>query len=105
VINLLQNALKYSADVVHCRLIYEKQKVTLEIQDSGPGIPENDQPHIFEMFYRGSNTTAVRGTGVGLSVVKRATEAHGGAVSFTTGQSGSMFRVKLPRHYMLEPEV
>lgn len=98
VVNLLQNALKYSEDRVDCRLSYDAEQVTLKIMDRGGGIPTDDEPHIFEMFYRGSNAGSVPGTGVGLYVVRLAVEAHGGEVRLETGTTGTTVVVHLPRH-------
>jgi len=98
IVNLLQNALKYSDGRVTCSLICDDQQVTIHIQDEGDGIPEADQKHIFDMFYRGRNTTSIPGTGVGLPIVKAAVEAHHGTISFETSASGTTFIVKMPRH-------
>jgi len=98
VVNLLQNALKYSDGQVTCALRCDDQQVTLRIRDVGEGILEADQKHIFDMFYRGSNTTSIPGTGVGLPIVKAAVEAHHGTITFETSTSGTTFIVKMPRH-------
>ncbi len=97
-INLLENALKYSSATVECRVVAEAEWVTLAIQDKGHGIPPDDQKHIFDMFYRGSNVQSESGTGVGLSIAKLAAEAHNGDIRFTTSPRGTTFFVTLPRH-------
>ncbi|NES97413.1 MAG: PAS domain S-box protein, partial [Desertifilum sp. SIO1I2] len=84
--NLLTNALKYSplGEEVHFHLACEDDFAIFTIQDSGLGIPEADQPHIFELFHRGSNVGSLPGTGLGLSIVKKAIEIHGGEIEFTS---------------------
>uniref|UniRef100_A0ACD5GT97 Sensor histidine kinase n=1 Tax=Desertifilum tharense IPPAS B-1220 TaxID=1781255 RepID=A0ACD5GT97_9CYAN len=80
--NLLTNALKYSplGEEVHFHLACEEEFAIFTIQDSGLGIPEADQPHIFELFHRGSNVGSLPGTGLGLSIVKKAIELHSGEI-------------------------
>ncbi len=98
IVNLLQNALKYSDSQVTCTMICDEQEITIRITDEGKGIPEEDHPYIFDMFYRGSNTISIRGTGIGLAIVKEAVEAHDGTITFKTSRYGTKFTVKLPRH-------
>ena len=68
----------------------------IEIQDSGVGIPAEEQPRIWERLYRGDKSRSQRGLGLGLSLVKAIVEAHGGnvAVRSEPGQ-GSTFSVEL----------
>ena len=98
VLNLLQNALKYSIDAVHCKVGVQQDTVNFEIKDRGIGIPVKDQPYVYDMFYRGGNTVKTSGTGVGLGIVKLAVEAHQGNISFETDTHGTTFFVTLPRH-------
>ncbi len=64
---------------IRCRA--EAGQLILEVADNGPGIPLDDQPHIFEKFYRGSNLSQViPGTGLGLSIVKSIVEKHHGRI-------------------------
>ena len=98
VTNLIQNALKYSDAAVNCSLHCNDHSITLEVQDHGNGIPADDRPYIFDMFYRGSNTVSVPGTGVGLGIVQTAVKAHQGVIRFDTNQDGTTFVVRLPRH-------
>lgn len=97
--NLLTNAVKYSPpqqpiDVV---LFAGQQQTLIQVRDQGMGIPEQEQHHLFTDFFRASNATSIPGTGLGLTIVRRATEALGGEVSFESkaGQ-GTTFTVILP---------
>ena len=84
--NLLANALKYSPEEKPVLLTVKNEgnKVIFEIQDWGVGIPQADQPHLFELFYRGSNIDEVSGTGLGLTIVKKAVNMHEGEVTFSS---------------------
>jgi len=100
-INLLDNAVKYCPEgsKVQVRLKTHGGNIIVEVADNGPGIPEEDLPHIFEKMYRveKEGTRATAGSGLGLSIVKRIVELHGGqiAVESTVGK-GTTFTVKLP---------
>lgn len=103
-INLLDNAMKYSPEgaEVRVRLTTDEAYIIAEVSDTGYGIPEEDLPHIFEKMYRveRGKTRAVEGSGLGLSIVKRIVELHGGEVSVRSVLGkGSTFTVRLP----LEP--
>lgn len=104
--NLLENALRYSpADsIVTLTLTCQPDRVILSVQDQGIGIPAQDLPHLFEPFFRARNTTDVRGTGLGLTIVRQAVEALGGtiAVESVEGQ-GTTFTVTLPLPLASEP--
>jgi two-component system NtrC family sensor kinase len=97
--NLVENALKFTPPMgridVRCRA--EAGQTILEVADNGPGIPLADQPHIFEKFYRGSNTSQVtNGTGLGLSIVKSIVEKHHGRIWLESSSLGTTFTVILP---------
>jgi PAS domain S-box-containing protein len=105
--NLLGNACKYSpvGSTVWLRIgkasahphTPMQSQLKLTISDEGIGIPKEDLPRLFEPFHRASNTGEVRGTGVGLAIVRRASQSHGGDVSLQTVQGkGSTFTVLLP---------
>ncbi len=67
------------------------------IKDSGIGIPEADQPRLFDTFYRARNVGAIEGTGLGLAIVKRSVEAHGGTIAFESEAGvGTSFVISLP---------
>jgi two-component system phosphate regulon sensor histidine kinase PhoR len=98
--NLLVNAIKYSPP--RSCVVLEVQgtgpEVQFAVRDQGPGIPSQDLPHLFEVFYRGAASCQEQGFGLGLATVKRIIEAHGGRiwVETTIGQ-GTTFFFTLPR--------
>lgn len=97
--NLLTNAFKYSPDgsVVELHLSFQQNRAFISVRDNGIGIPEKDQPRLFESFHRASNVGNVEGTGLGLAIVKHAVEAHGGSVTFTTQEDvGTIFTIDVP---------
>lgn len=100
-INLLDNAVKYcpAGSEVRVRLETDGESIIVEVADNGPGIPPEDLPHIFDKMYRveKESTRSVEGSGLGLSIVKRIVELHGGqiAVESAVGE-GTTFRVRLP---------
>jgi signal transduction histidine kinase len=97
--NLITNAIKYSNDggTVHIMLTCSKTSVTLQVKDHGIGIPEKHHANLFEPFRRGSNVGQIKGTGIGLSIVKRAVESHGGTIEFESIEGvGTTFVVSLP---------
>jgi len=99
--NLLSNAVKYSGpgDAVRMALSRSDQALTLEVVDTGMGIPEHDLPQVFDRFYRGTNASAqhIQGSGLGLDIAETIVEAHGGTVTVDSvlGE-GATFRVTLP---------
>jgi two-component system sensor histidine kinase MprB len=76
--NLIDNALKYSAAPAPVEVVVTGTSV--EVRDEGPGIPEADQPHVFDRFYRSDTARTEPGSGLGLAIVKQAVERHGGTV-------------------------
>jgi two-component system phosphate regulon sensor histidine kinase PhoR len=101
VMNLVDNALKYAADgkELWVSLKREGEDVVLAVRDSGPGIPADEQARVFDRFYRGRDTRGrpVRGSGIGLSLVRHIAQAHGGDVTLTSEPGrGSTFIVRLP---------
>lgn len=98
--NLLSNAIKYSAENsnIDFRINYLRDRITLVIQDHGIGIPEKDQEHLFERFYRASNTAHTSGTGLGLSIVKNYLTLMNGRLEFYSKvNEGTTFTVHLPK--------
>ena len=97
--NLIHNAVKYSPDggEVLFKIRREGDVAVFQVIDHGIGIPEADQQHLFEAFQRGSNVGDIPGTGLGLVIVKRCIELHGGTlrIESTVGQ-GTTFTVTLP---------
>jgi signal transduction histidine kinase len=99
--NLLSNAIKYSPDGGLISVLLEpgESSIVVSVQDRGIGIPESDRARLFERYHRGSNTSGIVGTGLGLYFVKTVVELHGGKVvaERRDGGAGSSFRVTLPR--------
>jgi signal transduction histidine kinase len=96
--NLLDNAIKYTpaGGRVTVRARREDARTVIEVEDTGPGIPAQDLPRIWDRLYRGDHSRAERGLGLGLSLVRAIVTAHGGTVDVHTqpGQ-GAVFRVSL----------
>jgi signal transduction histidine kinase len=100
-VNLVNNALKYSADEKYLgvKLYRENGAVKLEVADKGIGIARRDQGKIFEKFYRAGDPLVhnTKGSGLGLSLVRHITEAHGGDISVESAPgAGSKFTLSLP---------
>ena len=97
--NLLSNALKYSPaeSAVDLVMTYNKNQIIFQVQDNGIGISLEDQSSIFEPFRRGINVGTIRGMGMGLAIVKRAVDLHGGTISVESETGlGTTFTVHLP---------
>lgn len=97
--NLMNNAIKYSKEDTKIELdIYEKQGyLHFKIKDQGMGIPQKDQSHIFERYFRAENALLNQGTGIGLNIIKVHLENLGGDIYFESQENkGSIFFVKLP---------
>lgn len=97
--NILNNAVKYSLsnDKVDFRVYCDKDKLFFEIEDYGIGIPENDVKNVFKEFFRASNTKNISGYGLGLTIVKRAVEAHKGNISVVSElDKGTKFTLEIP---------
>lgn len=102
-INLLDNAIKYNREggAVTVQLDADEQCVTVKVMDTGEGIPTQDLPHIFEKMYRVERRhgRSVEGSGLGLSIVQRIVEQHGGNISVESRVGeGSTFTVTLPKN-------
>ena len=101
--NLIGNAIKFtpSHGAVSVRLEERPDDVLIEVRDTGAGIPADEMPHIFERFYRGTNTGEARasGSGLGLAIVRSIVEMHDGQIELASevGQ-GTQVRILLPRH-------
>ncbi len=99
VLNLVDNAGKWSpADQpVQVRLRAEGTSAVLEVDDAGPGIDAADVPRVFDRFYRADSARALPGSGLGLSIVQRVVDAHGGRVTVArSARGGALLRVDLP---------
>lgn len=99
VINLLSNAIKYSptGKNIEFKIDISDNTLLIHIVDKGIGIPDEDQKHLFERFFRAKNSTNIQGTGLGLNIVKKYVELMGGEVIFSSiVNEGTTFTVKLP---------
>jgi len=99
--NLLDNAFKYSgnSDLIEVYAKSDKKSVIISVKDYGIGIPSEERDKIYSRFYRISNdhTQQVKGSGIGLTIVKQIIESHGGTISLESKVgSGSTFSIKLP---------
>lgn len=97
--NLLSNAVKYSEPgaTVHFAVEREGHNVVCVVKDSGIGIPEEDQQQLFKAFHRGGNVGSRPGTGLGLLLVRRCAELHGGKVQLKSKLGeGTTVTVRLP---------
>jgi PAS domain S-box-containing protein len=97
--NLLSNAVKYSevGKRVTLKVAKEGSKAVFSIVDRGCGIPAAEQGRLFQAFHRGSNVRQIPGTGLGLVIVKRCVELHGGDIHCKSAEgSGTTFTVTLP---------
>lgn len=103
--NLVENAIKYNIEDgwVKVTVDADHQYFTIDISDSGIGIPEESQAHIFERFYRvdKSHSRDIGGTGLGLAITRNAILMHRGAIKvFSEEGKGTTFTVKIPRSYI-----
>jgi signal transduction histidine kinase len=100
VTNLLTNAIKYTpaGRPIQVRTTVEQERALLEVQDAGTGIPPTLLPHVFDLFVQGERPLDRRagGLGIGLTLVRRLVELHGGTVGVESSAEGSRFTVWLP---------
>ena len=98
--NLMNNAAKHGCGApLTVRASQEEGRVRISVEDGGPGIDPVDLPHIFKPFYRGRRAISeqIEGSGLGLSLVKKIVEAHGGTIEVSSkGGRGAQFTLKLP---------
>jgi signal transduction histidine kinase len=105
VTNLLSNAIKFTDEGgrITIGVDWDDDLVTLHVTDTGPGIPEDEMPRIFEHLFRGRATVRdpnnpIEGTGLGLALAKTVVEQHGGKIWATSkAGEGATFHVTLPR--------
>ncbi|QJR14413.1 sensor histidine kinase [Usitatibacter palustris] len=103
--NLLSNAVKFSPErgLISIKLYKDHANAVLEVSDEGPGIPASERDKVFEAFYRGTDSplAAIKGSGLGLSIVKEYVQLHKGEVEILEGP-GAHFRIRFPRKRDLE---
>jgi len=102
--NLVSNAIKFSPENSTITVITNKkyESFSLEVQDQGIGIPEQDQQHLFERFFRGTNAINIQGTGLGLHIVGKYAELMNGTVKL---ESDIEHGTKISIHFNLENEL
>ncbi|HJA81140.1 MAG TPA: cell wall metabolism sensor histidine kinase WalK [Candidatus Mediterraneibacter intestinipullorum] len=103
--NLVENAIKYNHENgwVHVSLNADHKYFYVKVEDSGIGIPEEDQVHIFERFYRvdKSHSREMGGTGLGLAIARNAVLVHRGSIKVYSNEGeGTTFTVRIPLIYM-----
>ncbi len=99
--NLLSNALRHTATggKIECAITSHRSEIALTLHDSGPGIPPDALPHVFERFYRAdkSRSRTEGGSGLGLAIARQLAEAHGGTLTAANHpQGGAVFTLSLP---------
>jgi PAS domain S-box-containing protein len=101
VINLFDNAVKYTEEgKITVKLTGDEKVVQIVVADTGPGIPQEDIPHLFQKFYRVDNTATrqIGGTGLGLFISRKIVDMNGGKIWVeSTVDQGSQFYINLPR--------
>ena len=102
IINLLDNAIKYApaGTRIEVGTREERGNVLVRIADEGPGIPEDQKPHVFDLFYSGNNLTgdSRRGLGLGLALCQSIMKAHGGTITVTDNTPhGAVFELAFPK--------
>ncbi len=95
VTNLLDNAAKWSPP--DGRVTVRLRDGLLSVADQGPGITDQDLPHVFDRFYRSTESRAMPGSGLGLSIVRQVAERHGGTTKAASGpEGGALFTFRIP---------
>lgn len=100
--NLLSNAIKYSPEdsIINFKIEQTTEKLHFEVKDQGMGIPQKDQKHIFERYFRAENAINNQGTGIGLNIAKVHLENLGGKIYFTSEENqGTSFYVEIPKRH------
>ncbi|MCB0652367.1 MAG: PAS domain-containing sensor histidine kinase [Saprospiraceae bacterium] len=98
-LNLLTNAIKYSDEnkSIYCRSYLENDDLVIEVKDEGIGIPKEEQKHLFTRFFRAKNVENIKGTGLGLNIVRNYVELMDGKINFTSEEGkGSTFIITIP---------
>jgi len=97
--NVVSNAIRHTPEggQISLSAVAENDRVILRIRDSGPGIPPEDLPHIFDRFYRGDKArTSDEASGLGLAIARSLVEAHGGRITVENVPGGASFAIALP---------
>ncbi|MEN9702532.1 MAG: hypothetical protein RIR55_1874 [Bacteroidota bacterium] len=102
IVNLMSNAIKFSPEnaTIFINTSINESNTILEIIDQGLGIPQSDQIHLFERFFRATNVTNIQGTGLGLHIVGRYVELLKGTIQYKSElEKGSTFTITLPSKF------
>lgn len=98
-LNLISNAIKFSPEgkpIVVNTIITEKE-IRISVEDKGLGIPKEEQPHLFERFFRARNVINIQGTGLGLNIVAKYLESMQGKIEFKSElNKGTIFNISIP---------
>ena len=97
--NLTNNAIKYSPEntTIKIEVVQEQTTLDIKIRDEGIGIPEKEQKHMFDRYFRAENALLTQGTGIGLNIVKSHLENLGGNITFMSKENkGSIFIIRIP---------
>lgn len=97
--NVLGNAIKYSPEntIIKLEVLLSDGKIVFSIEDHGRGIPQKDQKHIFERYFRAENALLDQGTGIGLNISKTHLVNMGGTISFLSEENkGTLFKIEVP---------
>lgn len=105
--NILNNAIKFSPpdSTIIFRAWYEPDRLIFEVEDEGPGIPQDEMDEVFKDFFRASNVGDTPGMGLGLSIAKNIIDAHNGEILVRnvhdeSGETGTCVRIVIPRNLM-----
>ena len=97
--NLLDNAIKFSrsGDTIEMRAFEDGNQVVIEVADTGPGIPEEDVVQVWDELYRGAGARGIRGSGLGLALVRAIVSRHEGSIDLRSRSGeGTVFMLRLP---------
>ncbi|MEE1898245.1 PAS domain-containing sensor histidine kinase [Flavobacterium rakeshii] len=100
IINLVANSIKYSGEEtsIEINTSVTQNNIIITVKDNGIGIPDEDQEHLFEAFFRAHNTGSIPGTGLGLHIVARYVKLMGGTISCKSEvNEGTLFTIQFPR--------
>lgn len=100
-INLINNAIKYSGDnsIIKIKLNNVKDLLNIEVSDNGIGIPLHEQKLIFDIFYRGSNVLNIQGTGLGLNIVRKYLDLLKGTIHLSSKENqGTNINITIPNY-------
>ncbi len=96
--NLIANAIRHggSGEWIGVRAVRSNDHVRITVEDRGPGVASGEMAQVFEPFYRGRDSAAVPGAGLGLAIVREVAVAHGGSVQIERRRAGAAFTIELP---------